>query len=96
MSSGMSENEETAGQIIMMISAAAILPGLILAAAASAGQWLLEHGVLVASADAVIQVPFTDGGLDIRRLIVATAAMVCIVALASIAKRAMGKGGGSR
>ena len=69
----------------------AILLGLGLAAyfgpqfapklARQAGDWLVEHHLLVPDAAALVSVPYTGAGLDLGRVIAAGAIAVALIAL---------------
>ncbi|MCZ4238225.1 hypothetical protein O4H25_15400, partial [Staphylococcus equorum] len=52
--------------------------------------WMVEHSILIASeASPMVQIPASDGaGLDGRRLIIAVAAVIALVAVAISAGRA--------
>lgn len=67
---GGSQDEEVTEKILLMSGALFIVPVLIPKVRDAVSAWLLEHHVLVNSSEALVPVPLTDGGLDLRRLVI--------------------------
>lgn len=79
MSLASSQDEEVTEKILMMSGALIIIPALIPKVRDAVSAWLLEHHVLVNSNEALLPVPLTDGGLDLRRLVIIALLVVAIV-----------------
>lgn len=67
---GGSQDDEVLEKILLMCGALFFIPALIPKVRAAASTWLLEHHVLVNPSEALVPVPFMDGGLDLRRLVI--------------------------
>ncbi|MDN5746821.1 MAG: hypothetical protein L0H31_17145 [Nocardioidaceae bacterium] len=76
---GGSQDEEVTEKIMLMSGALMIIPALIPKVREAVSAWLLEHHVLVNSSEALLPVPLTDGGLDLRRLVIIALLVVAIV-----------------
>lgn len=66
----MEEKNDVNERLILIILAAFFVPTLIPSIRRAVSGWLLENRVLVPPSQALLDVPFMDGGLDIRRLAV--------------------------
>lgn len=74
-----SQDEEVTEKILLMSGALFVIPALIPKVRDAVSAWLLEHHVLVNSSEALVTVPLTDGGLDLRRLVIVALLVVAIV-----------------
>lgn len=74
-----SQDEEVTEKILLMSAALFIIPALIPKVRDAVSGWLVEHHVLVDSGQALVTVPLTDGGLDLRRLVILALLVVAIV-----------------
>lgn len=71
--------------MIALVMAPFVLPGLL----TGAERWLLEHHVLVPSAQALFTLPGSHAGLDTRRLVILVLALIAATAIGgSIRRRA--------
>lgn len=92
---GGSQDEEVTEKILLMSAALFIIPALIPKVRDVVSAWLLEHHVLVNSNEALVTVPLTDGGLDLRRLVI-IALLVAAIVWTYLATRSRARKGATR
>lgn len=65
---GSSGGDDTGSLLLLLLLGLIVAPFFLPGMVAGAERWLLEHRVLVPSAQALLTLPWTHSGLDGRRL----------------------------
>lgn len=95
MSDGTDDDQETLGKLLLIGLAVLMVPAVLPEVRAAVSAWLLEHHVLAPPEAALIPIPFMDGGLDLRRLVIVAVIVIGAVWLGHHHKETRHKGRGA-
>lgn len=77
----MNDSNNPWDRLILILMAMVMVPALLPQVRDTAVTWLLEHQVLVAADQALIQIPTTSAGIDLRRILALALLVGLIVCL---------------